>query len=152
MLTTAIYPNRIQDKQKVETELQLSEFGDFTTHFLSKLGTLLFVGYVRIVYGDHGPYVEFDRNHISNYFRPKFNRVPPPQAYYEWLVPYDGSGCKIYYQLRDVKHLKNPPPDGFKGNRTKGYADYIPGMFYVSPYDFLIMKQKLLYQSDLIPF
>lgn len=56
----------------------------------------------------------------------KFQRPLPPEAYYEWLVPADGSGVKVYAQKRDVKHLKNPPA---------GYADYRPGLFYVGPYE-----------------
>jgi hypothetical protein len=136
-MTTAIYPNRVADKQKVEMLLSLMEEGNGSTRFFTKKGTLFATGYTRVVYGDHGPYVEFDRVHIKSELVHKFgNRVPPKDAFYIWLVPTDGSGLKVYDQKRDVKHLKNPPKGGFMGNRSEGYADYKVGMIYVSPYDF----------------
>ncbi len=71
--TTAIYENRLQDKEELESKLDLSEEGDFSTEFYSpSSGTLLFKGYERIVYGDHGPYIEFKLNNIRSKVKSKF--------------------------------------------------------------------------------
>jgi len=137
--TTAIYKNRMQDKWRVENECGLSEIGRDDAVFLTPNGTRFAVGYVRVVYGDHGPYVEFEREQICARLKPKFNRPVPAGSYYEWLEPAGGSGVKVYDQKRDVKHIKNAPTGGFAGNRTEGYADYRPGMIYVSPFDLKLL-------------
>jgi len=138
--STAIYPNRLRDKSRVEAAKNLAEFGDAITEFHTKTGAIFAVGYVRVVYGDHGPYVEFKREQICAELKRKFIRVVPADAYYEWLEPVDGSGVKVYDQRRDVRHIKNAPKGGFAGNRAEGYADYRPGMIYVSPFELNVVK------------
>lgn len=64
-ITTAKYPNRVRDKKKVELLTGLKELGNNSTEFYTKQNTLLFVGYDRIVYGDHGPYVEFSKEQLT---------------------------------------------------------------------------------------
>ena len=64
-MTTAIYPNRIEDKQKVESLKGWKEEGDDKVVFYTRLGYLFAIGYKRIVYGDHGPYIEFERAQIK---------------------------------------------------------------------------------------
>jgi len=132
--TTAIYPNRIRDKKEIETELGLPEYGygvdvDFITHEGYKIA----VGYTRVVYGDHGPYIEMTESQLcleSLNLKSKSKR----EFYNKWYTP---DRVLVYEQLRDVKHLPNPPKDGkkeaFRGNRKEGYADYRVGMFYVDP-------------------
>lgn len=137
-MTTAIYPNRIAEKELVERIKGLPEDGNSTTIFKTRRGTVFARGYVRVVYGDHGPYVEFDPSHIVIGLNRKFPHAPPARAFYEWLVPADGSTFKVYRQLKEVKHLKNPPAGGFRGNRSEGYADYRIGAMYVSPWDLQI--------------
>lgn len=136
--TTARYPNRIKDRKKVETLYSLPEFGSADQSFLTSSGTKIAVGYVRVVYGDHGPYVEFELSNFKCELKSKFNRTVPVDAYYEWMTVNDDSDIKIYRQLRDVKDLPNPPSPGFRGNRSEGYADYLPGKYYISPYDMRI--------------
>lgn len=133
--TTAIYPNRKRDKHNVESRTGLQEHGDSETEFFTPAGTLFAKGYSRIVYGDHGPYVEFLPEHIRCELRKKYNRPDNPEWYYIWMEPVDGSHVKVYDQRRDVKHIPNPPAGGFRGNRKEGYADYIPGRIYVSPFE-----------------
>lgn len=138
--TTAIYPNRIREKHKIEKLFDLGEHGNDSTKFHSTKGTLIFQGYVRVVYGDHGPYVEFTKEQLRCEPIKKFNRNVPFNAYYEWQTLDDGSDVKIYWQLKDVHNLPNPPAGGFKGNRVEGYADYKPGMYYISPYELKVVK------------
>ena len=136
--TTAIYPNRVSDKAKVERRLGLQEHGSEDVIFLTSKGTVIATGYVRIVYGDHGPYIELRREQIACKLVPKFNNPLPESAYYEWLVPDDGSGLKVYDQKRDVKNVRNAPAGGVAASRVEGYAGYIPGMIYLSPWDAVI--------------
>lgn len=138
--TTATYPNRIADKAKVERMCGLAEhYAGCPVVFRTPKGTTLATEYVRVVYGDHGPYIEFRREQILCALKPKFgSRELPPDAYFEWLVPTDGSMVKVYDQKRDVKHVRNAPAGGFAGNRAEGYADYVPGMIYVSPWELRI--------------
>lgn len=89
-------------------------------------GTLIANGYNRIVIGDYGAFIEFDKEQTI-----KENiKVKEGQEYrindsnynknvkYYWLTAKDNSNIKIYYQ-----------------KRTVSYADYKPGMFYISPYE-----------------
>lgn len=121
----------------VEHRLKLGEFGNDRTRFFTVTDYLFAVGYVRIVYGDHGPYVEFTRDQIRASLRSKFGTKLPGYCYYEWLEPTDNSEIKVYAQKRTVHNLPNPPHGGYKGNRVEGYADYKVGMFYVDPYDLI---------------
>ena len=140
--TTAIYPNRINDKNKVEEELGFPEFLSNKTKIYLKNGDLFSSNYNRIVYGDHGPYMEFNKEQIEVELFSKFAQSPPSYCYYEWMFPKGNPSVKVYRQLKNVKYLKNPPKDGFQGNRAEGYADYIPGFYYVSPYDFKPFEKK----------
>jgi hypothetical protein len=155
--STAIYPNRIKDKKFVESELGLSEFGDDSTEFFTSKFTKIFKGYSRIVYGDHGPYVEFLEEHLLGNVVNKFSTMTPPDSYYEWRTVRDGSDVKIYFQLRDVKLLKNPPKGGRRGNRKEGYADYVPGRFYINPFELLFrpnlkILKKALDKLDVLAY
>jgi hypothetical protein len=163
MKTTAIYPNRIEDKKELEQSLDLSEFGNSYTEFYIntqrkdlKEDFLFAKGYERIVYGDHGPYIEFKKKHIQMDLIPKFgnkinlDNLPDKnyKYYYFWLYPLYNYKLKVYLQIKPVHNLPNAPrrKDGKKSNfnRKEGYADYRRGYFYVDPYDFSnIMITKL---------
>lgn len=97
----------------------------------SKSGLLISNGYKRIVIGDYGAFIEFDKSQavVSNII------VKPGQEYrqqpffvktvkYFWLTDKNNSDIKIYYQLRTVN-----------------YADYKPSNFYVS-HDDVILKDE----------
>lgn len=93
-------------------------------------GTLLATGYQRIVIGDYGAFVEISCDQIQH----SNIRCKPGEEYrlndsrfsknvkYHWLTVPDGSNCKVYYQ-----------------QKTVSYADYIPGMYYVSPYEVYVI-------------
>ena len=140
METTAIYPNRIEDKEMLESQLNLSEFGNDSTEFLTLTRTPFAKGYVRIVYGDHGPYIEFTKEQIVAKLEKKFIRPLSNLAYYEWLTINDGSNIKVYDQKRDVKNLPYPPRGGHREYRKEGYADYKPGFIYVDPYELIAVR------------
>jgi hypothetical protein len=129
---TAIYPNRIYDKQVVEEKYKISEDGNDYTLFYTPTKKLIARGYLRIVYGDHGPYIEFLKENIK---WQKWRCTRFGIGYYDEYYPFDGSNVLLYFQRYDVKHLKNPPKNGFQGNREEGYADYRVDRIYISPYD-----------------
>ena len=89
--------------------------GDRETEFFTKSGIKLAQGYKRIVVGDRGPYVEFP----LEWFDPCVIRATFTQHfYYIELRSSPPDNVKIYVQLERV-----------------GYADYVPGMCYVSPFE-----------------
>lgn len=89
-------------------------------------GTHIATGYTRIVIGDYGAFVECspEQMQLDNV------HCKPGQEYriideryskntkYHWLTAKDNSDCKIYFQQKEVS-----------------YADYLPGMYYISPYE-----------------
>lgn len=89
-------------------------------------GTLLSVGYERIVIGDYGAFVEISPTSIceealcckqGQEYRYTDERFAE-KVKYLWLTAKDQSDCKIYLQKKTVT-----------------YADYVPGMYYISPYE-----------------
>lgn len=105
------------------------ERGDPDIKLYTLGGTLIAHGYSRIVIGDYGAFIEIGVDQIC----PDRICCKPGQEYrysderfanhvkYQWLTVLDGSEPKIYYQLKAVE-----------------YADYVPGRYYVSPYELQI--------------
>jgi len=148
MKTTAIYKNRILDKARLEFDYNLEEFGSKTTRFFLKNGKLFAIGYERIVFGDHGPYIEFTKNNIQVSLSGKYNEIDEislpknPTFYYYWMSCKEDADIKVYLQLKPVIDLPNAPkrsdgrPSQF--NREEGYADYKRGFYYVDPYSLTV--------------
>ena len=63
-MTTADCANRERDKKRVEGCLNLPEVGDLYTAFLDSAGFQVALGYDRVVYGDHGPYLELSHHQV----------------------------------------------------------------------------------------
>jgi hypothetical protein len=139
MNSTAIYPNRQADKQLVEELLGLPEFPGNRCWTFSYRGSVVAQGYRRIVYGDHGPYIEFNPEHITCTLINRFGGMQKMGCYYIWKHPQGHPGLKVYLQLKSVAKLRNAPTrfDGkpSKFNRSEGYADYVPGLLYISAWD-----------------
>ena len=89
-------------------------------------GTEFASGFSRVVIGDYGAFLEIAGNQINR----DVIHVQPGQEYrlgepryaehvkYIWTTVPDGSNVKIYWQKKTVE-----------------YADYRPGMYYVSPFE-----------------
>lgn len=137
-VSTAIYLNRIKNKNDLESICDLIESGSDKFQFKTKTGSLIAKGYLRIVYGDHAPYLEFCRDQI---FWDNLECERENVGYYNKWYTKEGR-VLVYDQLRTVKNLPNPPTGKFsyKGNRKEGYADYRVGRVYVSPYEIMILK------------
>eukprot|EP00392_Amoebophrya_sp_AT5.2_P009324 g9352.t1 len=97
-----------------------------------KAPLLIARGYERIVYGDHGPYVELAAKHINFEAFPYFFEKPHYSYYDEY---YAENKAMLYAQKKFVTNKKAPPKTGAwatDNNRPEGYANYVPGMFYLS--------------------
>jgi hypothetical protein len=103
--------------------------GDVEFKLYSKSGTLISSGYNRIVIGDYGAFIEFDLKQVVK----KNLKIKKGQEYrikdekyknnvkYIWLTAKDESDIKVYFQRKTVV-----------------YADYIPNVFYVSPFEIMV--------------
>jgi hypothetical protein len=129
--TTVDSANRKRDKERIESTLGLPEFGNEIQKFFTLHGIHIATGYRRIVYGDHGPYIEFERHHVL------FDKFILKRKF--WFAWYDEwralDGTMLYDQKRTVENLPNPPKGKYsvKNARSEGYADYVVGMLYVDP-------------------
>ena len=83
-----------------------------------KNDTLFANGFNRVVHGERGDYVEFEKEQIQQELISKFNNNLNEENdyYYWWLYPKSDPNTKVYLQKRTVK-----------------YADYKIGKYYVSP-------------------
>lgn len=130
--STADSWNRLRDKERVEGELGLAESGGPNELFdASEPSRLIARGYRRVVFGDHGPYLEFEPSQVVWENLPEVI-LKPSHAYYDEYYSYKGF-VRLYKQKRSVGHKRNPPAGGVRQNRLGGYADYKVGMCYISP-------------------
>lgn len=100
------------------------DHGSEDLDFYSHCGVQLAHGYIRVVIGKRGPYVEFNKRHIlwDQFEIPEAERFRLTNA----IVFYDEyrSRCGCYVKLYSQK-------------RTVAYADYRVGFCYISPLDLL---------------
>ncbi|CAK8992128.1 Polyphosphoinositide phosphatase [Durusdinium trenchii] len=118
---------------RVENSLGLAEFGDAWTEFYSSINGLPVArGYDRIVYGDHGPYVEFSSHQLCWSTFPVFVEKPE-MSFFDEYYTLEGS-TMLYAQKRTVVNKPNPPcgPWSAQNNRPEGYANYLIGKFYLA--------------------
>ena len=143
-----IYPNRQRLALDLErTHPGLSEKGQSDVDILDRADHVISIGYDRVVFGDHGAYIEMNYGQMQLGLEWQL-RMKGGTAYYDEM--YTPGHAKVYKQLRDVKNLKQPPVKttnihAWRHNvrqDVEGYADYIPGKFYVSVDDVKIRKHK----------
>ena len=91
--------------------------------FFSKSGTLLANGYLRVVIGKRGPYVEFSRDQID------WDAFSIPQ-YAKYRLTNDVVFYDEYRSVTDDVKL-------YLQKRPVAYADYKVGLCYISPFDLL---------------
>ncbi|CAE6945492.1 RP1 [Symbiodinium natans] len=133
--STADSANRVRDKQRVESKWGLGESGDASLEFYDPAGELVARGYEAVVYGDHGPYIEFKEEQI---YWPTFCRhrlKGPGRTHFEHYNR--DVSIKLYDQFKTVADQPDPPaafPNAFScsNNRSEGYADYRAGRLYTS--------------------
>lgn len=99
------------------SRLRLSIDGDEVTKLSTRSGAHVATGYTRIVIGDRGPYVEFEDRHLNT---SEFCHCSEAHYYYIELRTLIDD-VKTYAQLRRVD-----------------YADYVPGRYYISPFELYV--------------
>jgi len=130
--TTAITENRVHDKAWT-AELGLQEFGEPDGVLCDRDGVVLATGYNRIVFGDHGPYMELTTEQVMWNNFPFFRYNAAKYAYFDKCISSGSEQVQLYLQKRTVADKPNPPPGKYSvnNNRPEGYADYRPGMCYL---------------------
>jgi hypothetical protein len=130
--TTAVTENREKDKAWT-TELGLKEFGEPDGVLCDRDGVVLATGYRRIVFGDHGPYMELTTEQVMWNNFPFFRHNGAKYAYFDKCISSGSEQVQLYLQKRTVADKPNPPPGKYSvnNNRPEGYADYRPGMCYL---------------------
>ena len=117
--------SEVRLKYKWGLQKELDIYGNSKTELLTSKSTHLSNGYERVVIGDYGAFIEMSDVQISRCLitQPgqEFRLDKKYNVKYQWLTVKDGSEIKVYYQLREVS-----------------YADYKPGMYYVSPYEIIL--------------
>jgi hypothetical protein len=118
--TTATSPKRKREKERIEYELGLPEFGkDVKAIFITLAGYEVAHGYERFVHGGRGSYLEFNQEQViwHNFADKGISRL---KYFRKWFSP---DGVMLYDQLKKVR-----------------YADYKIGMIYASPQDIIAKK------------
>ena len=92
--------------------------------FTTQSGLPIATGFSRLVIGDRGPYLEFDKEHLvaSNLFMPDGQR---------WRIQSCAAGRAYYLEYRTVRDYVKI----YYQRRTVTYADYRVHKFYISPDD-----------------
>jgi len=108
--------------QDYRTRLLIPEAGDPKMRLFTRCGTLIADGFVRVVIGQRGPYIEFDneqlwRSHLC-VRADELYRFNDPHMYYAEYRSNDDADVKVYWQKEAVD-----------------YADYRVGLYYISPFD-----------------
>lgn len=102
-----------------ETASRFSPVGNNSTPLFNKAGTQIATGYTRIVVGDYGSFIEMAPHHMmGDNIESRWPGKPKRPVKYLWLQTNDEEKTKVYHQQDTVI-----------------YADYVPGMFYISPDD-----------------
>lgn len=109
-----------------ENRLKISLIGNNEFEFYSKSLRFVAKGYVRIVIGKRGPYIEFERKHFDN----RSNlEIPEDQ---KWRID-----SKSVYYIEYRSHVKIDNIKVYFQKRRVDYADYRIGKYYISPFDLL---------------
>eukprot|EP00927_Polykrikos_kofoidii_P021212 TRINITY_DN20152_c0_g1_i1.p1 TRINITY_DN20152_c0_g1~~TRINITY_DN20152_c0_g1_i1.p1 ORF type:complete len:568 (-),score=88.16 TRINITY_DN20152_c0_g1_i1:189-1892(-) len=129
--STADLENRLADRKEFEEKHGFKEFGENDVEILGPGGLLLARGYRACLYGDHGAYLELNKDNVH---WPSFTShvLKGPGRHYHAHYTDDGS-VDVYDQFNTVVDEPNPPPGkrATHNNRPEGYADYRSGRLYL---------------------
>ena len=136
--SSATTPFRKYWKAIIEPYTGLLEYPTDSSQLIFKTsdGHTFAKGYNRILYGGHGPYIEFSKTNVVLRSLIKKDRSLAKKRYYDLLYSNDES-VKLYYQLKEVKGQKLAKPDSEMPVTDPtpvrdGYASYVIGMFHLS--------------------
>ena len=107
-----------------EERLSICIDGDETTEFYTKDGEHIATGYLRVVIGGRGPYVEFKKKNMHK----KCLHVPEDK---KWKFMDKYADRIFYYEFRS----KESNVKVYYQKNTVDYADYLINHFYISPFE-----------------
>ena len=123
MPTTIDSENRERDAQRIVEKFRLRhpELGSAEAQ-LWVGNRLVSTGYLRILFGDHGPYFELEESFVNWTCFTRHVLKGPKRHYHEHYTE-DGE-VKLYEQFNGVDGEPNPPEGDFAvaNNRPEGYA------------------------------
>lgn len=168
--------NRLRDLWRVERQLKLREIGDDVTVFRERIlpsvsyesrppndtPVVFAVGYERVVYGDHGPYIEFsssqirwkawphffDKRKFNSYYNEYYTKASHSiwEAKWSQWDPNPTNGVlMLYAQSLPVSDRPWAPGAGSTAphaGRPTGYADYRPGFFYLTADESFVIAES----------
>jgi len=115
--------------EEYKNRLSISIIGSLDLELYSKTGYLISKGYTRIVIGDRGAYIEFEKTQIKCDIFIPINK--------EWKLRRKYINIIDYIEFRSrVDNIKI-----YDQKKTVDYADYKVGKYYIDPCD-LYLKDK----------
>lgn len=127
-----LFTGNIRDKYEENLPNWVRTVTSGITPLYSAEGTMICTGYQRVVIGDYGAFIEILPTQIcrnalickkGQEYRFNDERYAK-NVKYLWLTTKDASDCKIYLQKKKVD-----------------YADYVPGLYYISPYEVFLTEE-----------
>lgn len=127
-----LFTGNVRDKYEETLPEWCKDESNKTIPLYSACGTLISNGFERIVIGDYGAFVEISPKDmcLDNITCKKGQEYRYLDEHYAknvkylWLTTKDVSDCKIYHQKKRVN-----------------YADYLPDMYYISPFEVFLTKE-----------
>lgn len=108
----------MEDEYGYKERLRIPLEGNDDTRFETKTGLHVATGYVRVVIGKRGPYVEFEGKHLV---MENIHITDRKHHYFsEWRTN-DEADVMVYQQWEPVT-----------------YADYRIGLFYIDPFELMV--------------
>ena len=118
--------------------MRIAVEGNDHTRFETKSGLHVATGYMRIVIGGRGPYIEFLRGHLIW----DSLHIPDDEKYrteHQWTD-------RVYYvewRTKDEGNVKI-----YDQKKTVDYADYKVGLIYISPFDLFVEGEPVITKLD----
>jgi hypothetical protein len=103
---------------------EFSDPGDSALEFRTNTGLVIARGYVRVEFGGRGPYIEFRPDQIVT---ENIRKIDAPHYWFHEYRSNDEANVMLYLQREGVD-----------------YAHYVPGLWYVSPFDLTTDRYPVL--------
>ena len=104
--------------------IKIPHDGSEDMKLFSESGELVATGYIRVVFGGRGPYIEFSKKQMNG------DALYVPKDL-QWKFDEEQVGKICYYEFR----TKEDYVKVYFQQKTVDYADYKVRKFYISPFD-----------------
>jgi hypothetical protein len=121
-------PTKYQDRLRIPLE------GNDFTRFETETGLHVATGYIRIVLGGRGPFIEFLPTHVI-----WDSLQMPDEEKYRLDHPWKDKVFYVEWRTKDQSNVKI-----YDQKRTVDYADYKVGLFYISAFDLFVEGEPVI--------